>query len=531
MTALRKIIHFSHDQRGTIAILWAVALVAVLGLVAATFEVGKMSSTHSELQSFVDNVAIAAAAELDGGADAITNSVAAANLISDKITFTTDTKTVSGPGDFTLVFHALLPDDDTDALGADITTNPGLAQYVEVIANPKAVGMTFLRTVNGLLGNPLGTDPQITATAVAGYTQAACDITPLMFCLPSGGGSVTDGHWGLDIGDMMLLRSGGGNGTAWGPGNFGFIDLDAFQDTSGVCADEGGNKLACLIAAQNGITQCILKRGFDTEPGQKEGITSAAFNVRFDIYQAVLNGKKGNKDFAPAPNVIKGVKPKGGSCIRGNSEDTTDTIALPRDTCFSTGCGGNNRFGDGDWDRPDYLNKNHDITTLGETPDRSGSDTHLPTLAADEAKAGSRYAMYLREIKWGQTNPYSKPIGDGPSTGAANILHPDLSESGLPQCSSATPGGPERRLIIAVGVDCENSPIPIKGRAKGVAPELYVQIFLTEPVGEDPQFNEDGSKKAPKFNIYEEVVSFPDPIGSGAGGTSGKFHDIVQLYR
>ncbi len=52
----------------------------------------------------------------------------------------------------------------------------------------------------------------------------------------------------------------------------------------------------------------------------------------------------------------------------------------------------------------------------------------------------------------------------------------------------------------------------------------YVQVFLTEPVGED-------ASSPPGFDIYGEVTGFPDPEGAGTGGSGGIFRDVVQLYR
>ncbi|MGK7651976.1 TadE/TadG family type IV pilus assembly protein [Roseovarius sp. B08] len=503
---------FLGEECGTVAILWGTSLVAFLGFLAITLDVGRLNATHAELQAFADNVALAAAGELDGRNDAITRSQnAAANMISDSQTFAAGTGTLSGATDYTLTYHSALPASDLTPLGADITTDPNEAKFVQVVVTPKSLSMSLASGLDKMLGGKGITAAQVSAEAVAGFTQAACDISPLMFCLPSNWEST------LDIGDQILLRS-GGNGADWGPGNFGFIDLSAFEDSSGVCADEGGNKLACLIAAQSQITQCVLTNGISTEPGQKVGITNAAFNVRFDIYRAVLNGEKNNPDFAPAPNVIKGIKKNGGgACIQGNEELTGDTIALGRDLCMGTQtCGGNNRFGDGTWDRAGYLNKNHDLAD--GTADGIGSDAHLPALSGTNTQyAGTRFGMYLREIAYGDSNPYAPP-------NASAILNPALSETGRPICSNATPGGPERRVITAAGIDCAKT--KISGATTGVPVTKFVNVFLTEPVGDD-------GASPPSFDIHGEVVGFPDILGAGgaSGGFGGIFRDVVQLYR
>lgn len=497
---------FLKEDAGTIAILWGSSMVVFLGFLAITLDVGRMNTTHAELQSFADNVALAAAGELDGRTDAITRATSAAgNLINDSHTFANGSKALSGSVDYTLTFHKALPASDQSALGADITSNSNQAKFVQVALTPKSVSMNLASGLDKMLGGTGFDAASVKAEAVAGYTQAACDVSPLMFCLPTNWEST------LGLGDQVLLRS-GGNGTAWGAGNFGFIDLDAFQDASGVCADEGGNILACLIAAQSSVTQCILTNGITTEPGQKVGITDAAFNVRFDIFRAVLNGEKNNADFAPAPNVIKGIKPKGGSaCIQGNEEATGTTIALGRDTCLIAGiCGGSNRFGDGSWDRAGYLNTNHD---LGDgVADGIGSDTHLPALTGTNVQfSGTRFGMYLREIAYGNSN-----------VNAPAILDPSLPETGRPMCSSHMSSDPARRVVTAAGVDCGAT--VISGRTENVPVTRFVSFFLTEPVGAN-------TDTPPSFDIYGEVVGYPDVAGGGAAGFGGIYRDVVQLYR
>ena len=91
-------------------------------------------------------------------------------------------------------------------------------------------------------------------------------------------------------------------------------------DEAGPCAGlNGAQKARCVIGASHDVTKCFSNRGVDTEPGQKVGIEDGAFNVRFDIWTGNMKQRSGNSDYAPAPNVVKGIKPKGGgSCINNN---------------------------------------------------------------------------------------------------------------------------------------------------------------------------------------------------------------------
>lgn len=488
-TPLSFIRGFSRDDRGGILPLWALSLMAMLGLVAMSFDMGRIGITRTELQSFADSVALAAAGELDGEADAITRATAAAaNLVSDSKTYGSGDATLAGSGDYTLTFLSALPASDNTTPTA-VTTNPRDASFVMVDVAQSNVALTIGAAFYRLSGaTPI--DSTAGARAIAGFTQYACDVTPLMFCVPSG-------TWDADanIGSMINLRS-GGNGAAWGPGDFGFLDPAKFlADLEGPCAGKTGVNLdACLIGATGSITQCFVQRGVDMEPGQKVGIADAIFNVRFDIYKAIMNGERNDPDYAPAPNVIKGIVPNGGgSCIGNNEAVSPDTVGLPRDDCFNPLPGTCGRFGDGDWSigRTNYVNTNY-----------GGVDPH--------PAATTRYEYYLAEIA---------AAGGGAST--TDILT-GLSETGRPQCSSNQSSDPERRVVIAAGIDCVTN--GIGGAATGVPVHQFVKVFLTEPVGDD-------GTSPPTLDLWGEIIGRADIGGAGSGGTGGVFHDLVQLYR
>ena len=492
MKLLRNISKFGRDEAGALLVFWAVSLVMIFGLVAMSFDFGRLASTQSELQSYADTVALAAAGELDGNSDAITRATAAAaNLISDTQAFGSGGQALGGGGDYTIDFFDTLPPSDLSGMAAGQTNDPRDAIYARVVVTPKTVGFTFANVFYTLSGQPRGND-QVGAVAVAGYTQYACDVTPLMFCLP-------DPNYKADanIGDMILLRS-GGQGAAWGPGDFGFLDPSKIAvDDKGPCAGLKGSKLdQCLIGAEGAITQCFAQRGVDTEPGQKVGIEDAVFNVRFDIYRATMNGKKNDPLYPPAPNVIKGIvgKKKGGGgaqCIGGNEQVSPDTVGLPRDTCFANGtC---SRYGNGNWaaGRTNYVAVNY-----------GGTDPH--------PGATTRYEYYLAEI------------AAAGGAGSGQSILSGLAETGRPQCSNNQSSDPERRVVIAAAIDCNAN--PVQGRTTNIPVKEFFRVFMTEPVGKD-------GASPPNLDLWVEVVGSAGGPGSGTGGTSGIFHDVVQLYR
>jgi hypothetical protein len=493
---------FARNEAGTVLVFWAIALGVILGFVALSFDLGRASITRSELQSFADSVALAAAGELDGNNGAIERACLEATRIADSQSFgNTDDHTLvftEDDCDERLTFYANLPDDDADAMvGAlDVEDEDADAEaaYVRVLLTDIEVESTFGAAFAALTGRD-NRNYDLGASAVAGLSIYACDVTPMMFCLP------TDREFRaeLNIGTMIRLRA-GGNDAAWGPGDFGFLDPRGLKIAeNGPCDGlNGAPLLACLIGAVDNITQCFDQRGVDMEPGQKVGLEDAIFNVRFDIYRSIMNASRNDPNYAPAPNVIKGVVPNGGSaCIGGNTGDA-DTLALPRDDCFP-GCA---PFGDGIWSsgRAEYVEQNYgtgEDGTLTPHPDYTGTDMH--------SGAETRYEYYLSEIA---------------AANAAGILEGRL-ENGLPSCSGAPPAGPDRRVIIAAGINCQEN--EIRGAATNVPVQEFFKIFLTEPVG----FGQGPTS----FEIYGEIVGSASEVGTGAEGAGGLVRDVVQLYR
>ncbi|MCB2123724.1 MAG: hypothetical protein KDE06_10740, partial [Rhodobacteraceae bacterium] len=94
---------FARDEDGAILVIVAVSLGMILGMIALSYDLGRMAATQSELQSYADHVALAAAGELDGvvaQAASGTNpavpgareraQAAAANFFTDSQTFAND---------------------------------------------------------------------------------------------------------------------------------------------------------------------------------------------------------------------------------------------------------------------------------------------------------------------------------------------------------------------------------------------------------------------------------------------------------
>ena len=127
---------------------------------------------------------------------------------------------------------------------------------------------------------------------------------------------------------MILLRS-GGQGAAWGPGDFGFLDPAKLEvDGDGPCGGLTGVKLdACLLGAEGTITKCFSQRGVDMEPGQKVGIEDAIFNVRFDIYRVDHERRRRTiPPMRPRRTSSRAIMPNSGKACINNDRFPPDTV-------------------------------------------------------------------------------------------------------------------------------------------------------------------------------------------------------------
>jgi Flp pilus assembly protein TadG len=489
---------FARDERGAVLVLWALFLAVAFGFLALAFDLGRIATTQTQLQSFADQVALAAAGELDGRADAITRATAAANgLIDGQQTYATGTRTLGGSGDFTLTFLSTLPASDTAV--ANATTADGTrARYVRVDVRQHTV-LTPFAHVNAVLNGNTQISAGVTASATAGFTSFACDITPLFFCVPSGSWRAKD-----NIGKQIEVVSGSSGGGAWTPGNFGFLDPTVLPtDPTGPCAGENGAQLyRCLVGAERGITQCIATTApLLTRPGQAVGLTEY-FNTRFDLFDGGMKKYATDAAYRPAPNVLSDLWTEGSG--KGGGKGATPPVPpnMPKDSCIA---GSTCRFGAGDWDRTAYLTAYHG--NLWPIPGDTRTAAELPARADI-----TRHDIYQAEIRSARARSDAGMIT---AAGFGDMGRPGAHASADTAAERATLD-PARRILMAAAVDCGGQ--DMNGRSNVTALE-YVRIFMTEPVrgaGSDSR-------------ILAEIVGSAG--GTGSGAVEGSYRDFVQLYR
>lgn len=392
-----KIDRFRREEDGALLVFFALCSAAIFLIAALSFDVGRRAVTQTDLQSFADNVALAAAGELNGMPGAMSRARRAADeLISDTTRFSSDND-LSGLSDFEMTFYRNLPNNENNwptALGfhagSDLNRNDGRARFVRIQVNPVDVEWQFANLLGIFTSDPLP-DEAVAAEATAGYTSVVCDVAPVFFCMPpaqpedaAAGSTIWDpaNH----IGSTILLKAGGGGGpNPWQVGNFGYLDVvgatsDAAKtDPAGACFGITDAALlhSCLLASISPTTMCFENGNLGFLAASGSGIRSDALNTKFDIYSALLSTAQGDDRFAPAPIVTKR-HADGATCAPGGSgapDPTSYTTDLPADDCFNAGApyagceryvdssGNSPRVGNGDWSegRLAYVDTNYGV--------------------------------------------------------------------------------------------------------------------------------------------------------------------------
>ncbi|MER8564417.1 pilus assembly protein TadG-related protein [Mesorhizobium sp. M0924] len=492
---------FWNDQRGIAMILVAIMLPVLVGFALLAIDMSRASGLHNDMQKGADAFALAMAAELDGNSDAITR----ANRARDNLLTTNSTK-FSTSGNHTLVAADLttayltgIPASDSivlSATGVDSngvnwsTTNPKLAKFAAVTVNPTAFTTIFPASFIGSSDTM-----NLQTQAVAGFTNALCQFTPMFICNPYANiGALQTALSGTKK-PMIWLKEQGGNDARYLPGNYGFLSSPEGDKDTGAITE--------MFAVTN-PPACYDQSGVTTRPGDIPPVNNG-INTRFDTYDNSGPYKTDPAINPPAPNVRKGMAvsnagKKNCSYSAPNSGQAKNYKALPRDDCFYTGgCSQAGVLGDGSWNfyrastdpkyatDPGYWNVNH-----------PGVSTSAVLTACGASP--SRYCVYNFEIK----NP-------GLTSG---------SEKTAPQCNTTTQGADRRLLYVAI-IDCNNNLVKnkgVKGGNQTLPVQAFASVFVTEQAGGPPD-----------ADIYGEMEDISTVVGQG---TLKKLQrNEAQLYR
>jgi Flp pilus assembly protein TadG len=431
------------DTDGIILPYVSVLLIVIIGMSALAVDGARYVSLQTQLQNGADQLALAAAAELNGKTDSITRANAAltttlASFQQSTLFGTTGYENVTIASRYYL--SELPAGDQTYPIPSSLhvtedATGALQAHFIEVTVTPVTIPTIFPVSFFG------GSTFPANATAVAGFNKNVCEFTPMYVCNPyeAVGNTDYDAATQLlidnDVADpnalghrqMITMRRSPGDFTV--PGNYGFLRIP------------GGHGLGATRDAIAKIKPgtCLNASAADSQTGLGGDAMAEALNVRFDIYQNSQRNNKNQADYAPAPNVRKGYTyitggPPGqsGPCNASPAALPTDAMKLPTDL------GGTPPVGNGLWDFNTYWSVEH--PGVAAPNGWSNTPPNLP----------SRYSVYNYEIATtgagGLMDRSGNPAPTPPVTG----------EIGAPACSTETPPAPaDRRIIQAAILNCQ----------------------------------------------------------------------------
>jgi len=540
---------FVNSDSGYALVLTLIFMPVFIAMSLLVIDISRGNNAHSDLQAAADALALAGARELDGGVDSVDRAIAAMGDISNTVSFlgrtdeaaaTALTFQSEGGGAFNVVFLSDLPmnDDDpidftqcvsNDPTSTTCSTDQGDALFVYVRAQSRDLSPFFGLFFEGV--NQV-TDVPVAAQAVATYRSAACDVTPLFICNPF---EVPVGQV-PEFGDLQVAFSQGrlhgrlirllprGNGTAF-PGNFGLLSS----------AEGNGVNTLREIFATGGNRTCYDSGTVLTQPGRPAAIRTG-INVRFDMYDGNMNGRRNDIAYGPAANVRRGfiVDTGGGGggnngggggnpnwCNAEPTPNTTWTTRFPDNDLMPEVPTSGAAIGSGRWNIDGYWSVNHSGASL---PDITSS---FPTVATPGAPVPSRYDVYRYEIENGRSADLS--TGDG--------VRPGTRESGVRECSNvpltsiSTAPEDDRRVVFAAIIDCLAE--DAAGRSE-LRVNSFASIFLVSPMlqrvprpDDDPGETIDVAEDAGVIDV--EII---DITGAGGNGTLDTFvRDEAILVR
>jgi hypothetical protein len=474
-----------NDTSGIILPYVTMMLVVIVGLSVLALDGARVMSLQTQLQNGADALALAGAAELDRLPDAETRArTAIERLLSNSTLFGSGAKRTIAVSN--IKFYRRLPASDASPMSAGtLATGPRDARFVSVTVRPVTLSMILPVALFG------GSNTITTArSAVAGFDQVVCGVTPMYVCNPYETASMTYDQATevlqhaaanpADRGRLLILRQYNAN-APYAAANYGFLDSPTL----------GHDELSLIESlAVFRPAACFMQRGVNLRPGFVRSV-SEAFNVRFDIYEASMSGRYNDPNYQPAQNVRKGYVVASGDGGNDNAcaarrganwpigSPPDQVMGLPLDQTWPNF----ERIGAGNWDFDTYWQVNH----TGSPP---------PDLIDGSVRSPSRYRVYRYEIEQG----YLADVSPGGESGAPACYHGDNF-----------PAASDRRILYAAVINCQS--LRLESDAQSNVPvAAFGKFFLTLPLARA------------QTDLYVEMVGLVRP-GDGVS------YDVVQLYR
>lgn len=189
---------FWEDTRGIVTVQMVIFSVLLFGGVGLMMDFGRAYSAHSQMQGYIDQVALAAAEQLDGQDDAISRATTAAQAVSKSSAF------LEGNTAFqlsSLTFMTKAPTDSNGDFSASLastynTTDATQATHVLARATTSSVSAKLLSFGSNEADGV--SDIDINASAVATRRTVSCGgLSPMVMCNPFE--TATDTSWAEEM--------------------------------------------------------------------------------------------------------------------------------------------------------------------------------------------------------------------------------------------------------------------------------------------------------------------------------------------
>jgi Flp pilus assembly protein TadG len=492
------IARLSRDEHGSILVQFTVYMIAIMGMMGLALDGARFLLLNNSLQDLADASALAAAAQMDGSLNSLTN---ARNAASNLATNNTPTRwyDVSGATQ-TVQFY-----ESVQSIDRNITTNdPKNAHFAKVTTGSWQIAPSFLSAIK-TVANSTVSNNATSATAVAQNNFVNCAPTQSFICNPYEGSEANPGNANnfssnVPVGAMIHLVN-----AASPAGNWGLIEPPAGQGPYNLTPFWAETQAGRCISGSQGYTRTgnvpkFAKDGmnvrFDSPIGSGDESLSAPIVI--DGFKSNGNGFKCNRIDPNQGGTAQTVTPKTPSYFDPNNysatcnltTSTTFSCPLPRDRTITNtnniGTGANPTDLEAYW-------KNH----------HSGS---LPSGII------TRFQIYQQEV----------PVSQGGLGTASFTAASDLVEPSGPTCTNSTVGNLSRRVLNVAVVDC--SYWAITGHKSLPPTTLLAQFFMTEPALSNGSI----------FGEYIGCSSSSPSTSAGCAAGSGlpnPLYPIVQLIR
>lgn len=282
-----------HRQRGVTAVLAAITVVVLVGILGWVIDLGVLYVRKTELQNAADAAALAGARELDGTGDGIVNSAreAIATAALNGVDFAANPVAI-----------------DNGNLSFGPTSDGPWVNYTDAQAAPK--NKWFIRVVTDsetrqtwfihVLAEAMS---ETTASALAVAGRTLCEGIPIFTCVDPAevisGDECATPNCGFTPGKSYRLTAKEGANTTIGPGNIGWLDPVPPGEPGEIIGTDDLRKRLC-----RGVTRCLDAPTTYTSLTQNAfHPTADALNTRFGIFQGALN-KPEYKEDNPEANTL-----------------------------------------------------------------------------------------------------------------------------------------------------------------------------------------------------------------------------------